>query len=158
MGHLVQPAMVASMAGNCWVPGGDKRGEGCTHPAPRPTPIDPLEGGSVRRVHPRELGFGRLFDTIRDAVIVVDAQSGGIVLWNPAATAIFGYSAEDVRALSVDALVPPRLRPAHRAGLARYCATGHGRYIDAPAVLELPALHRDGHEFPVELTIVDPRI
>ena len=95
-------------------------------------------------VHPRELGFGPLFDTVRDGVIVADAQTGGIILWNPAATAVFGYSAEEARALPVDALVPARLRLAHRAGLARYCATGHGRYIDAPAVLELPALHRDG--------------
>jgi PAS domain S-box-containing protein len=104
-------------------------------------------------LRPQDLGFGRLFDHIRDAVIVVNAQTGGIILWNPAAAAIFGYSAEEARALAVEALVPERLRPAHRAGLARYGATGHGRYIDAPAVLELPALHRDGREFPVELTL-----
>jgi PAS domain S-box-containing protein len=37
------------------------------------------------------LGPGWLFASIRDAVVVVEPDSGRIVLWNPAATELFGY-------------------------------------------------------------------
>jgi PAS domain-containing protein len=40
-----------------------------------------------------DFGIGRLFGHIRDAVIVGDARTGRIVLWNPAAEALFGGSA-----------------------------------------------------------------
>src|SRR5438067_9298305 len=43
-----------------------------------------------------DLGAGWLFDSIRDAVVVADAASGEIALWNPAATDLFGFSAEEV--------------------------------------------------------------
>ena len=44
-----------------------------------------------------------------------------------------------------------RFRGMHREGLERFRATGEGRAINR--LLELSALHRDGHEFPVELAI-----
>ena len=37
--------------------------------------------------------------------------------------------------------------------MARYRATGHGRYIDARTVLELPAVHKTGEEIVVEMTL-----
>ena len=80
---------------------------------------------------PRDLGMGSLFESIRDAVIVADAITGGIVLWNPAAEEIFGYSAAEAIGRSVEELVPNYLKARHRAGLARYCDTGLGRYIDS---------------------------
>jgi PAS domain-containing protein len=40
---------------------------------------------------PQDLGIGRLFERIQDAVIVAVAKTQQIVLWNPAATNIFGY-------------------------------------------------------------------
>jgi PAS domain-containing protein len=38
-----------------------------------------------------DLGIGRLFERVRNAVIVADAPTQQIVLWNRAATEIFGY-------------------------------------------------------------------
>jgi len=102
---------------------------------------------------PRDLGIGRLFDMVRDAVIAAEASSGRIVLWNGAATAIFGYSAEEALGMAIEALVPERLRAAHRAGLAHYAASGSGKYIEASTLLELPALHRSGHEIIIEMTL-----
>jgi PAS domain-containing protein len=49
----------------------------------------PNNGGVLA---PQDLGMGSLFETIRDAVIVADANTGRMVLWNPAAEKIFGYS------------------------------------------------------------------
>lgn len=62
-------------------------------------------------VRPQDLGFSRLFESIRDAVIVAEAGSGRIVLWNPAATKIFGYShSEALDGLRVEAMVPEHLK------------------------------------------------
>src|SRR5260370_8479555 len=42
------------------------------------------------------LGAGWLFDSIRDAVVVADAETGRIALWNPAVTELFGFTSDDV--------------------------------------------------------------
>jgi PAS domain-containing protein len=47
----------------------------------------------VTPVDPARFGIGRLFGSVRDAVLVGDAEDGSIVLWNPAAEAMFGHSA-----------------------------------------------------------------
>ena len=90
------------------------------------------------RLRPEDLGFGRLFERIRDAVIVADAKTQRIVLWNAAAAKMFGYSASEALELRVEELVPESLKDAHRAGITRYARTGHGRYIDSDAPLGPP--------------------
>jgi PAS domain S-box-containing protein len=104
-------------------------------------------------IRPQELGIGRLFETVRDALIVANAQTGRIVLWNPSATEVFGYSPSEALEMSVEALVPGPLKTRHRAGMARYRDTGHGPYIDSRAALELPAVRKGGAEISVELTL-----
>jgi PAS domain S-box-containing protein len=104
-------------------------------------------------VHPEELGFGKLFEMIRDGIIVAEAKTQRIILWNSAATAIFGYSPEEALRLRVEALVPERLKAPHRAGIARYHRTGRGRYTEANKVLDLPAVAKSGKEIRVELSL-----
>src|SRR5215211_6057919 len=105
------------------------------------------------RLRAEDLGFGKLFDRIRDAVIVADANSQRITLWNAAAAKMFGYSTSEALELRVEALVPEPLKAAHRAGIAHYAETGHGPYIDSDAPLELPALTKSGEEIYVELSL-----
>jgi PAS domain S-box-containing protein len=63
---------------------------------------------------PQDLGIGSLFERIQDAVIVAVAKTQRIVLWNPAATNIFGYSASEALGLRVEDLVPESLKDQHR--------------------------------------------
>src|SRR5215208_4273117 len=105
------------------------------------------------RLRPEDLGFGRLFDRIQGAVIVADAKTQRIVLWNPAAAKMFGHSASEALKLRVEALVPEPLKDAHRTGIARYAETGHGPYIDSDAPLDLPAVRKDGGEISVEMSL-----
>ena len=104
-------------------------------------------------IEPRDLGIGRLFGSIRDAVIVADAGTGQIVLWNPAASEIFGHSPSEALGMGVEALIPEHLRAQHREGLARYLRTGHGRYVDSRALLDLPAVRKDGARIRVEMSL-----
>jgi PAS domain S-box-containing protein len=105
------------------------------------------------RLRPEDLGFGRLFERVQDAVIVADARNQRIVLWNAAAAKMFGHSASEALKMRVEDLVPEPLKDAHRTGIARYAETGHGRYIDSDAPLELPALKKSGEEISVELSL-----
>jgi PAS domain S-box-containing protein len=105
------------------------------------------------RFRPEDLGFGKLFERVRDAVIVADAKTQRIVLWNPAAEKMFGYSTSEALELRVEVLVPENLKDDHRAGIARYAETGHGPYVDADAPLDLPAVRKDGEEIRVELSL-----
>ena len=104
-------------------------------------------------MRPEDVGFGRLFERIQDAVIVADAGTQHIVLWNQAAAKMFGYSASEALQLRVEDLVPEPLKAAHREGITRYARSGHGRYIDSDAPLALPAVRKNGEEISVELSL-----
>lgn len=100
-----------------------------------------------------QLGIGRLFQDVRDAIIVADALSERILAWNGCASAIFGYTEEEAKGLPLHDLVPENLRSAHRTGIARYQETGGGNLINSGTVVELVGLHKDGSEVPIELTL-----
>ncbi len=101
----------------------------------------------------QDLGIDQLLESVRDAVVVVDARSGRIVLWNAAATKIFGYSSSEALKHSWTVIVPERLKAQCEAGMARYRDTGHGPYIDSHVVLELPAASKDGKEITIEIAL-----
>jgi PAS domain S-box-containing protein len=92
-----------------------------------------------------------ILDTALDAVVGMDAQ-GLITEWNPQAHAIFGWPREEAlgKRLS-DLIIPERLREAHESGLQKFMATNEGPVLNKR--IEIDGLHRDGHEFPVELAI-----
>jgi PAS domain S-box-containing protein len=93
----------------------------------------------------------RILDTTRDAFVAMNDQ-GLIVDWNPQAEATFGWTREEVLGRAVaDTLVPAELRDLHREGLRRFLESGEGPVLDRR--IEVPAVHRDGHRFPIELTI-----
>ena len=91
-----------------------------------------------------------------DVVVTIDA-AGRVTGWNPQAEATFGWPRGEIlgRLLS-DTIIPERYRAAHANGLARFLATGEGPVLNRR--IELSALHRDGHEFPIELSISPARV
>jgi len=92
-----------------------------------------------------------MLEAALDAVVTMDAR-GRVSGWNHAAEATFGYSASEAIGRDMaELIVPPALRGAHRRGLARFLETGRPVVLDRR--LELTGMHRDGTEFPVELTI-----
>jgi PAS domain S-box-containing protein len=95
-------------------------------------------------------------DTALDAVISMDS-GGRITAWNTRAEAIFGWPAPEVLGRSLaETIIPPARRDAHQRGLERYLATGEGPVLNRR--IEVTALHRDGREFPAELSIAPLRI
>ena len=79
-------------------------------------------------------------------------EDGQITDWNRSAEAIFGWSGDEVMGrLLADTIVPTGFRQAHLDGVRRFLQTGEGPVMGKR--LELMALHRDGHEFPAELSV-----
>ena len=92
-----------------------------------------------------DLGPGWLFASIRDAVIVADAESGRIALWNPAATHLLGFEPDEVVGLPLGQLIHD-LQETRQWHTAR---TGGS----SKAPLELFASRKHGAEVCVELTL-----
>jgi PAS domain S-box-containing protein len=95
----------------------------------------------------------RAISSVLDAMIIAEAKSGRMLMLNPAAERLFGYSAAEARGLPVEVLIPDHLKRQHRAGIAHYAITGHGRYIDAHTPLLLPAVCKGGEEIVIGLTL-----
>ncbi|WP_260600134.1 putative bifunctional diguanylate cyclase/phosphodiesterase [Sphingomonas endolithica] len=74
-----------------------------------------------------------------------------IVSWNTAAEQLFGYTAEQAIGQPLSIIIPPRLRSAHDAGLARAVQSGHARL--AGHSVDILALHANGTEIPVDLSL-----
>ena len=96
-----------------------------------------------------------IIDSALDAVVTTDEHSV-ITGWNRHAEVMFGWPAEGMigRTLS-ETIIPEQHREAHRRGVERYLATGEKRIMGRR--VEMVALHRDGHEFPVELAVASSR-
>ncbi len=84
-----------------------------------------------------------------DALIYA-GRDGRIEVWNEAATALFGFSAEEALSQSLDLIIPPELRDAHWKGYDRALANGQTRL--GHQVLFTRALTRAGTPIYVEMS------
>ncbi|WKB55619.1 PAS domain S-box protein [Eleftheria terrae] len=90
-----------------------------------------------------------------DAFISIDAE-GRITDWNRRAETTFGWTAAEAIGRDLgELMVPPSQRQAHRRGLLHFAHTGQGAVVNQR--LEVNALHRDGREIPVELSVASVR-
>ncbi|HEX7964799.1 MAG TPA: PAS domain S-box protein [Gammaproteobacteria bacterium] len=95
-----------------------------------------------------ELRFRSMVEGAPNAMVMVD-ERGAIVLANPQAEKLFGYTAAELAGKPVEMLVPMRYRGDHAAQREGYSrapqmrAMGQGR--------DLFGVHKQGHEVPVEI-------
>jgi PAS domain S-box-containing protein len=106
--------------------------------------LQALELESSRRHH-------QIVETALDAFVGMDSN-GLITDWNVQSERTFGWPrAEVIGRLLADVVIPQRFREAHTQGLRSFSTTRDGPVLNQR--IEITALHRSGHEFPVELSI-----
>jgi len=95
---------------------------------------------------------GMIIDPALDAILGMDGR-GMITEWNPRATELFGRSKSDVRGRCMpETIIPAPLREEYHRGLQQFASDGEWAILNRR--VETTALHQDGHEFPIELTII----
>lgn len=88
-------------------------------------------------------------ETAKDAIVTTDS-SGTIVKWNLGAQAVFGYSPAEAIGQSMAILIPQRFHEAHLAGINRIRAGAEPQ--DQGKLMERVGLHKNGTEFPLEMS------
>jgi len=83
--------------------------------------------------------------------MVVSDEAGRIVMVNPQAVEMFGYSADEFKQRRIEDLVPPSLRPAHGGLRHDFHQTPATRSMGAGR--DLHACRSDGTEFSVEIAL-----
>lgn len=105
-----------------------------------------------RSLRHSEERFRKTIDGALDAVVIIN-RDGLITSWNPQAEKLFGWKSDEVLHQDMaTTIIPERYRERHKEGMKKFLATGKGPILNQRA--ELSALHKDGHEFPVELTVI----
>ena len=108
-----------------------------------------IVGKSLRR---SESHYRTVAEATTDAIITINAEST-ILLVNPAAETIFGYTTKEMIGRQLTMLMPQYHRHLHREGMARYLETGH-RHLEWGAV-KLPGLHKSGAEIELEISFLE---
>lgn len=96
------------------------------------------------------MDFEKLVAAAGDAIVAADAE-GNILLWNPAAERIFGFSRSEALGRSLDIIIPERFRQRHWDGYAKVMRSGETRY--GTEVLRVPALRKDGRPLSIAFTV-----
>jgi PAS domain S-box-containing protein len=96
------------------------------------------------------IDFSELIDAVGDAVIAADS-SGAIVLWNPAAVRMFGYTREEAMGRSLDLITPQKHQKRHWDGYYKTMETGQTKY--GHDVLRVPAVNKGGNALSIAFTV-----
>lgn len=90
--------------------------------------------------------------TSLDGVVATD-EHGIVIGWNRNAETIFGYTAEEaLHRPMAELIIPTHTRSAHNYGMHRFVTTGVVHILGKR--INVTALHKEGHEFPIELAVM----
>lgn len=99
----------------------------------------------------REAVLQRITGAAQDAIVMIDHQDR-VTFWNAAAEKLFGYSREEILGKPLHPLLMPAdMKARQHAAFSHFVATGKGDMLDKTT--ELSARHRNGSEFPVDLSL-----
>jgi PAS domain S-box-containing protein len=93
----------------------------------------------------------RILDGSPDAIVICDA-AGTVRYWNAAAERVFGFRVSEALGVSMNLIIPERLRARHWAAWEAAMRTGVTRYGENQ-LLAVPALHKDGRQVSIEFSI-----
>jgi PAS domain S-box-containing protein len=105
-------------------------------------------GAVITSLQKSENRFRQVVENAPNAMIMVNA-TGLIELVNTQAERLFGYDRQDLIGHSIEILVPVRYRSDHPG--MRVSFFDHPQSRPMGAGRDLYALHKEGHEFPVEI-------
>ncbi|MEB2785251.1 sensor histidine kinase [Algoriphagus persicinus] len=91
-----------------------------------------------------------MFENATEGIMLVDDQ-GRILILNKFAEGLFGYSRSDLVGQPVEKLIPKRFSHRHETHRNSYHKDPHNRPMGLG--MELYALHSEGQEFPVEISL-----
>ncbi len=94
--------------------------------------------------------FQSLLESAPDAMVITN-KAGQIVLVNAQTEKLFGYNRNELIGHTVEILIPQQYKGIHPEHRKHYM--NEPRVREMGAGLELFALHKDGHEFPVEISL-----
>jgi PAS domain S-box-containing protein len=97
-----------------------------------------------------------IMNSVPDGIITIDL-SGNIVEVNPAVSALFGYSKDELIGRNVSVLMPESMRAAHETGHKRFVSTGEAKLVGRGPV-EVPAIRKDGSEFLMQLSLTSMKL
>ena len=115
-----------------------------------------LRDRSIIQLRNSEERFHAVAETAQDAIIMVDAQ-GLIEYWNPAATRILGYAANEVMGHNIhDLLASEQCHELACEKLQAAAAASNGCVVGK--IRELEGKRKDGSRIPVELALAEMTI
>ncbi len=86
-----------------------------------------------------------------DAIIMMNDE-GNICFWNDVAKGMFGYAHQEVIGRNLhNLLAPSQYHEQHSRAFTQFRTTGQGAALGK--LLELTAVHKNGTEFPIELSV-----
>ncbi|MTI00214.1 PAS domain S-box protein [Roseibium sp. RKSG952] len=97
-----------------------------------------------------EARLASVFDTAADGIIVMNDRCQ-VLAFNKASERIFGYDAADLLGGNIDKIMPADYAAAHDGYVRHYLDTGEKKIIGIGR--EVRGRHKDGTEFPVELSV-----
>jgi two-component system sensor kinase FixL len=106
--------------------------------------------GSPPAASVSEARLASVLDTAVDAILVINERAE-ILAFNRACESLFGYTPEEVIGQNVKLIMPNRYSDEHDGYMGNFMRTGVRKIIGIGR--EVHARHRDGTEFPVELSV-----